>query len=63
MFDVSLRWNHISRVALEPFLATRLPGAVPQPGGPNPATVLPAYRQIRAYDYFDLAVRVMPTER
>lgn len=36
-FDVSLLWTHISPVALEPFLATRLAGNVAQPGGPNPA--------------------------
>ena len=35
-FDVSILWTHISPVALEPFLATRLPGNTPQPGGPNP---------------------------
>ncbi|MFS0773131.1 TonB-dependent receptor domain-containing protein [Sphingomonas sp. 1P08PE] len=35
-FDVSLLWTHVSPVSLEPFRATRLPGNVAQPGGPNP---------------------------
>ncbi|WP_267419099.1 MULTISPECIES: TonB-dependent receptor [unclassified Sphingomonas] len=61
-FDISLLWTHISPVSLEPFLATRLPGDTAQPGGPNPSTVLAAYRNIPAYNYFDLAVRVMPTK-
>jgi outer membrane receptor protein involved in Fe transport len=81
-FDISLLWTHVSPVALEPFLATRLPGDTPQPGGPNPALtgstsfvlngiqynnvptggIQPAFRQIDAYDYFDLAVRLAPTE-
>ena len=81
-FDISLLWTHISSVELEPYLATRLPGNVPQPGGPNPALtgstnfvlngvqytnqptagVQPRFRQIPAYDYFDLAVRFTPTE-
>ena len=81
-FDVSLLWTHISPVALEPFLATRLAGNVAQPGGPNPsltgstsfvlngitytnqptAGVQPQFRRIPRYDYFDLAIRAMPTE-
>lgn len=37
-FDLSVLWTHISRVALEPYLATPLlPLTTPQPGGPNPA--------------------------
>lgn len=37
-FDLSLLWNHISPVALEPYLATPItPLTTPQPGGPNPA--------------------------
>ncbi len=62
-FDISLMWQHINPVFLEPFRATRLPGDVPQTGGPNPTTVLPAFRSIPAYDYFNLALRVMPTEQ
>ncbi|MDV3456902.1 TonB-dependent receptor [Sphingomonas sp. HF-S4] len=62
MFDVSLLWTHISAVQLEPFRATRLAGDVPQPGGPNPSTILDAYERIPAYDYFDLALRAAPTE-
>ncbi|MDF7776967.1 TonB-dependent receptor [Sphingomonas sp. AOB5] len=56
--DVSLLWTHISSVKLEPFLATALtPLITPQPGGPNPTTVLDAYEKIKAYDYFDVTVR------
>ena len=62
VFDVSLLWTHISPVALEPFLATRLAGNTPQPGGPNPTTVLAAYRNIPAYNYFDLALSVRATK-
>ena len=61
LFDVSLLWTHVSAVRLEPFLAAAIqPVSTPQPGGPNPATVLPAFQQIGDYDTFDLAVRVMP---
>lgn len=62
MFDVSLLWSHVSSVSLEPFLASRLAGNVAQPGGPNPSTILPAFRRIPAFDYFDLATRVAPTD-
>ena len=61
LFDISLLWTRVSAVQLEPFLATAIqPVSTPQPGGPNPATVLPAYQQIGAYDTFDLSIRVMP---
>ncbi|WP_231731155.1 MULTISPECIES: TonB-dependent receptor plug domain-containing protein [Sphingomonas] len=60
-FDISLLWTRVSAVELEPFLATAIqPVSTPQPGGPNPTTVLPAFRQIDAYDLFDLSLRVMP---
>lgn len=60
-FDISLLWTHVSAVRLEPFLATAIqPVSTPQPGGPNPATVLEAFRRIGAYDVFDLSFRVMP---
>lgn len=56
--DVSLLWRHIGAVGLEPFLATAItPLSTPQPGGPNPSTVLQQYRRIGAYNYFDLAFR------
>ncbi|MDG5487692.1 TonB-dependent receptor [Sphingomonas sp. BGYR3] len=81
-YDISMLWNHMSAVQLEPFLATRLPGNTPQPGGPNPAPtnlqsfvlngvqytnvptggIAPQFRQIGAYDLFDLALRVQPTD-
>jgi len=57
-FTASLLWNHMSAVSLEPYLATAItPLSTPQPGGPNPSTVLAAYRHIGAYDTFDLALR------
>jgi outer membrane receptor protein involved in Fe transport len=63
VFDVSLLWTHISKVKLEPFNATAItPLSTPQPGGPNPTTILEAFRQIKAYDYFDLAGTVHPAE-
>lgn len=62
LFDISLLWTHVSAVQLEPFRATRLPGDTAQPGGPNPSTILDAYENIPAYDYFDLAMRVSPVE-
>ena len=62
-FDVSLLWTHISGVSLEPFLATRLPGDTAQPGGPNPSTILAPFRQVPAYNYYDLAFRASPTEQ
>lgn len=64
IFDVSLLWNYISSVKLEPFNATAIrPLTTPQAGGPNPATVLDAFERIGAYSYFDLAIRANPTER
>ncbi len=62
LFDISLLWTHISQVSLEPFLATRLPGNVAQPGGPNPSTILERFRSIPTFDYFDLSARVSPTK-
>jgi len=62
--DASLLWTHYSGVALEPFLATALtPLITPQPGGPNPSTVLDAYESIPAYDYFDLSLRYQLMEQ
>lgn len=62
LFDISLLWTHVSAVQLEPFRATRLPGNTPQPGGPNPSTILDAYETIPAFDYFDLAARITPVD-
>ncbi|WEK43884.1 MAG: TonB-dependent receptor [Candidatus Sphingomonas colombiensis] len=61
-FDVSLIWSHVSRVSLEPSLPARLPGNVPQPGGPAIGSIKEAFTHIPAYDYFDLAGRVSPTD-
>lgn len=67
--DVSLMWNHVSSVQLEPMRPAGTPLDTPAPGGPNPYCttrnaagicqngILPAFRQIDAYDYFDLSVR------
>lgn len=64
MFDISLLWNHVNSVAIEPFRATATqPLTTAQPGGPNPATLLDAYERIDAYDYFDLALRFLPTDQ
>jgi len=62
--DASILWTHISPVALEPFLATAItPLTTPQPGGPNPTTILAAYRSIPAYDYFDFSARAQVGEK
>ena len=54
-FDLSLLWTHIGKTAIEPYLPTpEQPLSTPQPGGPNPASVLEAFRSIKAADYFDL---------
>ncbi len=45
-FDVSLLWTHISGVKLEDSVAN----------------ILPAFRSIKAYDYFDLSFGVRPTK-
>ncbi len=57
-FDASLLWSHVSGVKLERFqAAATMPLSTPQPGGPNPSTVLEAFRSVPAYDYFDLSLR------
>lgn len=57
-FDVSLLWRHIGAVGLEPYQAVAItPLSTPQPGGPNPTTVLEQFRHIKAYNYFDLSLR------
>ncbi len=50
-FDLSLMWTHVGAVSIEP-----------APNGPATNTVLPAFRHIPAYNYFDLAARVNATE-
>jgi outer membrane receptor protein involved in Fe transport len=58
-FDLSLNWNHISSVKIEPFNATAItPLSTPQFGGPNPTGIFDAFERIDAYDYFDLAGRM-----
>ncbi|MFT3976958.1 MAG: TonB-dependent receptor [Sphingomonas bacterium] len=50
-FDLSLMWTHVGAVSIEP-----------APNGPATDSVLPAFRHIPAYNYFDLAARVNATE-
>jgi outer membrane receptor protein involved in Fe transport len=66
---VSFLWNHINSVQLEPVRPAGTPLNTPAPGGPSPFCttrnaagvcqngILPAFRQIDDYDYFDLSVR------
>jgi outer membrane receptor protein involved in Fe transport len=61
--ELSLLWNHTSAVNLEPAAPNPRPNLdTPQPGGPNPSTILDAYESIGAYDWFDFAVRAQVTE-
>ncbi len=61
--DMSLLWTHVSSVKVEPFNATAItPLSTPQFGGPNPANVFDAYERIKAYNYFDLALRFNAAE-
>ncbi|URW76932.1 TonB-dependent receptor [Sphingomonas donggukensis] len=57
--DVSLLWNHISKVRLEDIRPASL--GLNDPGPGNTATayngILPQFRQVKSYDYFDLNVR------
>ena len=68
--DVSLLWRHIGAVGYEPrtgATATTPPaaGTVGSFGSTNPAVIVPNYRSIDAFDYFDLNVGfdVMKTMR
>ncbi len=68
--DVSLLWRHIGAVGYEPrtgATATTPPvaGTVGSFGSTNPAVIVPNYRSISAFDYFDLNVGfdVMKTMR
>lgn len=58
-FSASVFWNHISAVKLEEIRPTTAGLNDPAPG--NTATayngILPAFRQVKAYDYFDLSLR------
>jgi iron complex outermembrane receptor protein len=61
--DLSLLWNHVSSVRIEPAPPTTLPARdVPQFGGPSAANVLDAYERIDAYNYFDLSMRFNASE-
>jgi iron complex outermembrane recepter protein len=54
--DVSVLWRHLGGVNVEPQEPSpRLPLGQPTTGGP--ASVVDAYKSIRAYDYFDLSLR------
>jgi outer membrane receptor protein involved in Fe transport len=58
-FSASLLWNHISSVDLEPIRPTGL--TIDQPGPGNTASgfnsILPAFRSVDAYNFFDLSLR------
>jgi len=54
-FDVSLLWRHIDKVIQEPLNAAAPTAANGFFGDDTP--FFPAFRQIRAYDYFDLTGR------
>jgi len=58
-FDVSLLWNHISKVTLEDIRPTGIPLDQPAPGNTAASynSILPAFRGVKAYDWFDLAVK------
>lgn len=61
VFDVSVLWRHSDGVSYEPRTganATTPPaaGTVGSFGSTNPALIVPAYRNIGAYNYFDLNV-------
>ena len=54
--DVSVLWRHLSQVQVEPVAPNpQRPVGTPTTGGP--ATVFAPYREIPAYDYFDLSLR------
>jgi iron complex outermembrane recepter protein len=54
--DISLLWRHLDGVTVEPIAPTpQVFGGVPTTGGP--ATVFAAFRNIPAYNYFDLSAR------
>lgn len=58
-FDASLLWNHISGVKLEEIRPTGISRDTPAPGNTAAAynSILPAFRQVQGYDYFDLSLR------
>lgn len=58
-FNASLLWNHQSKVALEPIRPAGISLDTPAPGNTAAGynSILPAFRQIGAYDYFDLSLR------
>lgn len=59
-FNMSLRWRHLNPVSYEPRTSATQPaaGTVGSFGSTNPASILPAYRQIPAYNYLDLSAGV-----
>ena len=59
--EVSLLWNHIGRVEFEPIAPSPPPPLnQPQPGSTPGSfnSILPEFRRIPAFDYFDLAGRI-----
>lgn len=57
--NVSLLWNHLSKVELEAIRPASAGLNDPAPGNTAGAYngILPAFRQIKAHDYFDLSIR------
>lgn len=62
--DVSLFWNHVSSVELESPRPAGTALDTPAPGNTDAAfnSILPAFREIGAYDYFDLSVKFDVTD-
>jgi outer membrane receptor protein involved in Fe transport len=62
--DVSFLWNHVGSVELEPVRPTGIPNSQAAPG--NTATsfngILPQFRQIKAFNFFDMALRAEVSE-
>jgi outer membrane receptor protein involved in Fe transport len=57
--NVSLLWNHVSSVDLEAIRPADLALGAPGPGNTAAGfnSILPAFRSIKAYDFFDLSTR------
>lgn len=61
--SASLLWSHVSGVDLEPGPPSTRPSFdTPQTGNASHASILPAFRQIGSYDWFDLSLKYSLTE-
>lgn len=66
-FDVSLLWRHIDSTSYEPRTGATattppVPGSVGSFGSTNPAVIVPAYREIDSFNYFDLNIGFNATD-